>query len=62
MKQVPYRLAEALESICKRKSLENITVSQIAQEAGVTRQVFIIILMINLNWPPGFIMCICIRR
>lgn len=40
MKQVPYRLAEALESICKRKSLENITVSQIAQEAGVTRQVF----------------------
>ena len=40
MKQVPYRLAEALENICKRKSLENITVSQIAQEAGVTRQVF----------------------
>lgn len=40
MKQVPYRLAEALENICKRKSLENITVSQITQEAGVTRQVF----------------------
>ena len=40
MKQVPYRLAEALENICKRKSLENITVSQIAAEAGVTRQVF----------------------
>lgn len=40
MKQIPYRLAEALENICKRKSLENITVSQIAQEAGVTRQVF----------------------
>ena len=40
MKQVPYRLAEALKNICKRKSLENITVSQIAQEAGVTRQVF----------------------
>lgn len=40
MKQVPYRLAEALESICKRKALENITVSQIAAEAGVTRQVF----------------------
>jgi len=40
MKQIPYRLAEALENICKRKALENITVSQIAQEAGVTRQVF----------------------
>lgn len=40
MKQVPYRLAEALKNICKRKALENITVSQIAQEAGVTRQVF----------------------
>ena len=40
MKQIPYRLAEALENICKRKTLENITVSQIAQEAGVTRQVF----------------------
>lgn len=40
MKQISYRLAEALENICKRKSLENITVSQIAQEAGVTRQVF----------------------
>lgn len=40
MKQVPYRLAEALKNICKRKSLENITVSQIAAEAGVTRQVF----------------------
>ena len=40
MKQVPHRLAEALENICKRKALENITVSQIAQEAGVTRQVF----------------------
>lgn len=40
MKQIPYRLAEALETICKRKSLENITVSQIAQHAGVTRQVF----------------------
>ena len=40
MKQVPYRLAEALEFICSRKSLENITVSQIAAEAGVTRQVF----------------------
>jgi len=40
MKQVPYRLAEALENICKHKSLENITVSEIAAEAGVTRQVF----------------------
>lgn len=40
MKQVPYRLAEALENLCKRKALENITVSQIALEAGVTRQVF----------------------
>lgn len=40
MKQVPYRLAEALENICKRKALENITVSQIALEASVTRQVF----------------------
>ena len=40
MKQIPYRLAEALENICQRKALENITVSQIAQEAGVTRQVF----------------------
>ncbi len=40
MKQIPYRLAEALEIICKRKSLENITVSEIAAEAGVTRQVF----------------------
>lgn len=40
MKQVPYRLAEALENICKRKSLESITVSLIAKEAGVTRQVF----------------------
>lgn len=40
MKQVPYRLAEALENICKRKTLENITVSEIAAEAGVTRQVF----------------------
>ena len=40
MKQIPYRLAEALESVCKRKALENITVSQIALEAGVTRQVF----------------------
>ena len=40
MKQIPYRLAEALEVICKSKSLENITVSQIAQKAEVTRQVF----------------------
>jgi len=40
MKQVPYRLAEALANICTRKALENITVSQIAAEAGVTRQVF----------------------
>jgi len=40
MKQVPYRLAEALERICSRKVLENITVSEIAMEAGVTRQVF----------------------
>ena len=40
MKQIPYRLAEALENICNRKTLENITVSQIAAEAGVTRQVF----------------------
>ena len=40
MKQIPCRLAEALENICKRKALENITVSQIAKEAGVTRQVF----------------------
>lgn len=40
MKQIPYRLAEALEDICTRKSLENITVSQIAAVAGVTRQVF----------------------
>ena len=40
MKQVAYRLAEALENICKRKTLENITVSEIAAEAGVTRQVF----------------------
>lgn len=40
MKQVPYRLADALERICRKKSLENITVSQIALEAGVTRQVF----------------------
>lgn len=40
MKKVAYRLAEALENICKRKSLENITVSEIAAEAGVTRQVF----------------------
>ncbi len=40
MKQVPYRLAEALENICKNKSLENITVSEVAAMAGVTRQVF----------------------
>jgi len=40
MKQVSYRLAEALETICQKKSLENITVSEIAAEAGVTRQVF----------------------
>lgn len=40
MKQVPYRLAEALEEICKQKTLENITVSEIASKAGVTRQVF----------------------
>ena len=40
MKQIPYRLAEALETLCTRKSLEHITVSQIAAEAGVTRQVF----------------------
>jgi len=40
MKQIPYRLAEALETICKSRPLENITVSQIAQKAGVTRQVF----------------------
>lgn len=40
MKKIPYRLAEALEKICKTKSLETITVSQIAIEAGVTRQVF----------------------
>lgn len=40
MKQIPYRLAEALETICKSKTLENITVSQIAQKAEVTRQVF----------------------
>lgn len=40
MKQVSYRLAEALERICQKKALENITVSEIAAEAGVTRQVF----------------------
>ena len=40
MKQVPYRLAESLEEICKQKTLENITVSEIASKAGVTRQVF----------------------
>ena len=40
MKQVSFRLAEALETICQKKSLENITVSEIATEAGVTRQVF----------------------
>ena len=40
MKQVPYRLAEALERICKQKTLEHITVSEIAAAAGVTRQVF----------------------
>ena len=40
MKQIPYRLAEALKCICKKKSLETITVSEIAAEAGVTRQVF----------------------
>ena len=40
MKQIPYRLAEALESVCKRKALENITVSQIALEAGVTSMAF----------------------
>ena len=40
MKHVSYRLAEALERICKRKTLEHITVSEIAAEAGVTRQVF----------------------
>ena len=40
MKRIPYRLAEALETICSRKTLENITVSEIAAEAGVTRQVF----------------------
>jgi len=40
MKHIPYRLAEALENICKRKALENITVREIATEAGVTRQVF----------------------
>jgi len=40
MKQIPNRLAEALKNICKKKSLENITVSEIATEAGVTRQVF----------------------
>lgn len=40
MKQVPYRLAEALENICKKKALENITVSEIAAEAELTRQVF----------------------
>lgn len=40
MKQVSYRLAEALEEICKQKTLENITVSEIASKAGVTRQVF----------------------
>lgn len=40
MKRIPYRLAEALETICSRKTLENIKVSEIAAEAGVTRQVF----------------------
>lgn len=40
MKQIPHRLAAALERICNKKSLENITVSEIAAEAGVTRQVF----------------------
>lgn len=40
MKQVSYRLAEALETLCQKKSLENITVSEIAAEAKVTRQVF----------------------
>lgn len=40
MKQIPYRLAEALKCICGKKSLENITVSEIAAGAGVTRQVF----------------------
>jgi len=40
MKQVSYRLAEALEEICKHKALENITVREIASKAGVTRQVF----------------------
>lgn len=40
MKQVPFRLAEALRKICNKKALENITVSEIAAEAGLTRQVF----------------------
>lgn len=40
MKQVPYRLAEALKNICKRKPLEAITVSEITAEAKLTRQVF----------------------
>lgn len=40
MKQIPNRLSEALKNICKQKTLENITVSEIAAEAGVTRQVF----------------------
>jgi len=40
MKQVPCRLAEALQEICKKKMLENITVREIASKAGVTRQVF----------------------
>ncbi len=40
MKQVPSRLAEALVRLCQKKSLESITVSRIAKEAGVTRQVF----------------------
>lgn len=40
MKQVSYRLAEAMERVCKRKTLETVTVSEIAAEAGVTRQVF----------------------
>lgn len=40
MKQVPLRLAEATKALCRKKTLENITVSEIAAEAELTRQVF----------------------
>ena len=40
MKDVRKLLSDALLEICERKSLDHVTVTEIAAHAGLTRQVF----------------------